>query len=100
MPNVNGFEIDWIVNGRSQSPVSKTRPVCGHDADAEVVGVGLAQFRDIGGDLAIRQRLVPSVQLFDRRLQFVLFHEGPSCHPAIPVPLSGSQEHARFTQIA
>jgi hypothetical protein len=26
IPNVNGFETDWIVNGRSRSPVSNTAP--------------------------------------------------------------------------
>ena len=26
MPKVNGLEIDWMVNARSQSPVSKTAP--------------------------------------------------------------------------
>ena len=54
-----------------------------HKADTEVVGVGLPQLRDIRGHLALGERSVLAVQIFDQALKFVLLHTGP-CHVALP----------------
>ena len=46
-PNTNGFEIDWIVNARRRVTDLEDLTVGGDDADAEPVGIGLAELGDI-----------------------------------------------------
>jgi len=65
-------------------------PVGGDDADPEQFRVGVAEFRNVGRDVAAGQRPVASVQILDGALKFV-FHEWGAADSAIAVPAPSSR---------
>ncbi len=50
--NTKGFDIDWMVKGIPAVADLVDVPVEGGEADAEMIGVGLAEFGDVVGNRA------------------------------------------------
>ena len=55
-----------------------------HHTDAEMLGVGSSQLRDVGGDLAFGQRLILDVQVVDQALKFVRHRENTGARISMP----------------
>src|SRR5262245_49261511 len=60
--------------GAIEIPGLKYCAVGGRDCDAEVFRVRVSEFWNVGGQLAVRGRLIPSVQIVERLLEFVSGH--------------------------